>query len=102
MSKPNNAHKTDEVQVQEVPVTENSNETTGTSEEPITEPVVEQPKVYDVAALMLLHKTKSGVIRYLASEGLKTGEITKVMKTEYPNFIYQHARNVLNQIVKKK
>jgi hypothetical protein len=43
---------------------------------------------------------KSKMIRYLASEGIKTAEITKMMKTVYPDFIYQHARNVLNQKVK--
>jgi hypothetical protein len=43
---------------------------------------------------------KSKAIRFLASEGLKTSEIVKEMKKVYPDFIYQHARNVLNQKVK--
>lgn len=64
-------------------------------------PVAEEKKVYNVAELMVVHKTKSGVIRYLAGEKLSTADITKTMKTVFPNFIYQHARNVLNQPLKK-
>jgi hypothetical protein len=40
---------------------------------------------------------KSPVIRELAKLGFKTSEITKIMQTVFPKFLYQHARNVLNQ-----
>lgn len=59
-------------------------------------------KTYDVAQLLIDNgNVKSKVIRYLKSEGKTTAEITKLMKTVFPNFLYQHARNVLNQVVKK-
>jgi len=58
-------------------------------------------KTYDIKQMMADHKTKSAVIRLLAADGLKTSDIVKTMKTEFPNFIYQHARNVLNQPLKK-
>lgn len=61
-----------------------------------------ETKTYDVAHLMSINDNqKSKVIRYLKSEGLSTSEITKTMKTVFPNFLYQHARNVLNQKTKK-
>lgn len=41
-------------------------------------------------------KTKSAVIRLLASKGFKTGDIARFMDVRY-----QHVRNVLNQKSKK-
>lgn len=58
-------------------------------------------KGHDIVALITqFDGVKAKVIRFLASEGIKTAEITKMMKTVYPEFRYQHARNVLNQKVK--
>jgi len=47
-------------------------------------------KGYDVQTLMNQHKTKSAVIRFLHKEGLKRGEIAKLLDIRY-----QHVRNVL-------
>jgi len=78
------------------------NNTAVKTEEVVIETVAPvAPKTYDVKALMETLKTKSAVIRHLHGEGLKTAEITTTMKTVFPNFIYQHARNVLNQPLKK-
>lgn len=56
----------------------------------------------DMKALETKHdKVKSKMIRELAAGGMKTADITKAMKTLYPEFLYQHARNVLNQKTKK-
>lgn len=67
------------------------------------EQVIEVAKVErDMTALMeQFGGVKSKAIRFLASEGLKTAEITKLMQSVFPKFIYQHARNVLNQKVKE-
>lgn len=60
-----------------------------------------ETKTYDMVELNTRFEgVKSKMIRFLASEGIKTAEITKMMKQVYPDFIYQHARNVLNQKVK--
>lgn len=59
------------------------------------------PVVYNVDDLLVSHKTKSGIIRYLGSLGLSRSDILKVMKTKYPNFLYQHVRNVLITPIKK-
>lgn len=91
-------------QVAQVGKTNEVVETTGTEqlittsqEQPVEQVVaVEQPK-YDVEALMSEHKTKSAVIRYLDSQGLKRGEIAKLL-----NIRYQHVRNTLVQPLKKK
>jgi hypothetical protein len=64
---------------------------------------------YDIPAMLTQHKTKSGVIRALAAEGLKVNEIHKVLKEagwhsdKNPGepIRYQHVRNVLNQNLKK-
>lgn len=62
--------------------------------------VVETPK-YDMSALVeQFGGVKSKVIRFLASQGEPTKNITKLMQSVYPGFIYQHARNVLNTKVK--
>lgn len=64
--------------------------------------VASETKTYDVAHLMSINDNqKSKVIRYLKSEGLSTSQITKTMQTVFPKFLYQHARNVLNQKTKK-
>lgn len=52
-------------------------------------------KKFDLVALTEKLKTKSAVIRYLSSEGMKRGEIAKLL-----NIRYQHVRNVLIQPVK--
>jgi hypothetical protein len=68
---------------------------------------VEIKKTYDIPALFTEHKTKSNVIRFLSSEGLKTGEIAKmlqdagVVSVNGTPIRYQHVRNVLTQPVKK-
>jgi hypothetical protein len=57
--------------------------------------VVEQKK-FDVPALFEKMKTKSAVVRFLDSEGLKRGEIAKLL-----NIRYQHVRNILVTPLKK-
>lgn len=52
---------------------------------------------FDLVALTETLKTKSAVIRYLHSEGMKRGEIAKLL-----NIRYQHVRNVLITPVKKE
>jgi hypothetical protein len=51
---------------------------------------------YDLDQLMSVHKTKSSVIRYLSSQGMSRGDISRFM-----NIRYQHVRNVLTQPLKK-
>lgn len=51
--------------------------------------------------LIVTYHTKSGVIRHLGSLGLTRSQILAIMKQEYPNFLYQHVRNVLITPVKK-
>lgn len=51
---------------------------------------------YDVEGLMKKFVTKSAVIRHLDSEGVKRGEIAKML-----NIRYQHVRNVLITPIKK-
>ncbi len=51
---------------------------------------------FDLAQLMETHKTKSGVIRYLASQGMSRGDISRFLGIRY-----QHVRNVLTQPLKK-
>lgn len=64
-------------------------------------PVVETNEV-KMAALATKHQNvKSKMIRELHADGVSTKEITKLMQLVYPKFIYQHARNVLNQKQKK-
>lgn len=59
--------------------------------------VVEAPVVeVTLEALMTEHKTKSGVIRYLNSQGWTNGKIAKFMDIRY-----QHVRNVLITPLKK-
>lgn len=62
------------------------------------EKAVESPVVpeIDVEALLQEHKTKSNVIRYLASQGKTRSEIAKLL-----NIRYQHVRNVLTQPLKR-
>lgn len=57
--------------------------------------------VYNVDELLVTHKTKSGVIRYLGGLGMSRSQILKIMKTKYPTFLYQHVRNVLITPLKK-
>jgi DNA-binding NarL/FixJ family response regulator len=47
--------------------------------------------------LLSTHTNKSTAIRYLKEEGKTTSEIADLL-----NIRYQHVRNVLNQIIKKK
>lgn len=47
--------------------------------------------------LKAIHKTTSGVIRALAAEGLKRGQIAKITDK-----LYQHVRNVLITPVNNK
>lgn len=54
-------------------------------------------KAQTLDELLGLYKTKSGVIRYLASCGWKRGAIAKFMDIRY-----QHVRNVLTQPLKKE
>lgn len=64
--------------------------------------IVTEVAARDMSALALKHgNVKSKMIRELHGEGIKTAEITKLMKEVFPKFIYQHARNVLNQPLKK-
>lgn len=92
MAKSSNAVLVTETEVLPIIVTE----TEKVVETPVTETVV-----YDMVVLMAAHKTKSGVIRHLGGLGLTRSEILKVMKTMYPNFLYQHVRNVLITPLKK-
>lgn len=50
----------------------------------------------DMVAALTEHKTVSGVIRYLDSQGHKRGTIAKMTGKRY-----QHVRNVLTQPLKK-
>lgn len=56
----------------------------------------EVSKTYNYDELMTQYKTKSSVIRFLSTEGMKRSEIAKFM-----NIRYQHVRNVLTQPLKK-
>lgn len=59
-------------------------------------PAAEEQKLpYDPAVLASLASNKSAQIRYLASCGMKTGEIAKTL-----GIIYQFARNVLKRPLK--
>ncbi len=51
---------------------------------------------WNVEELMNTHKTKSAVIRYLSSQGVSRGDISRIL-----NIRYQHVRNVLTQPLKK-
>jgi hypothetical protein len=77
---------------------EQSNETTQTV-----------AKTYDVSALLNEHKTKSAVIRYLASQGETVASIHKILvsagwKSEKSGepIRYQHVRNVLKTPAKRQ
>lgn len=66
-------------------------------------------KTFNYQELLTNLKSKSGVIRYLNSEGMDTKTIhkflteNKVMNNDNSHPIrYQHVRNVLTTIVKKK
>lgn len=61
-----------------------------------TNEVINEAPAYDVGKLMDEHKTKSAVIRYLAAQGMKKGDIAKLLDIRY-----QHVRNVLVQPLKK-
>lgn len=50
----------------------------------------DQYKSIGMPALLEQHKNLSGVIRFLDAEGLKRGEIAKIVDRKY-----QHVRNVL-------
>lgn len=52
---------------------------------------------YNLEELYKKLTTKSAVIRYLSAEGMKRGEIAKLL-----NIRYQHVRNVLITPVKKQ
>lgn len=51
---------------------------------------------HNLEELMSKYQTKSGVIRFLDAEGMKRGEIAKLL-----NIRYQHVRNVLITPIKK-
>lgn len=68
------------------------NKTDETTKESVNEI---QSAGYKLDDLMKEHKTKSGVIRFLAGKGYKNGPISKFMGIRY-----QHVRNVLNQKLK--
>lgn len=57
-----------------------------------------EPKTidYDYSKLLEVHKTKSGIIRFLSTEGHSRGSIAKFMGIKY-----QFVRNVLITPVKK-
>ena len=57
---------------------------------------VVETKDYNVEELMTQYKTKSAVIRYLASENVSRSTIATIL-----NIRYQHVRNVLTQVLKK-
>lgn len=66
-------------------------------------------QTFNYQELVMKYPTKSQLIRYLNSEGMDTKTIhkflteNKVMNTSGTHPIrYQHVRNVLNTIVKKK
>jgi hypothetical protein len=76
-----------------------ANETSATNEVKVEAQTDEQKKAAQTATLNELlakHKTVSGVIRALAAEGKKTGDIAKLIGKRY-----QHVRNVLKQPLKK-
>lgn len=50
----------------------------------------------DLTTLMSEHKSKSAVIRYLSSQGMSRGDISR-----FVGIRYQHVRNVLTQPLKK-
>lgn len=56
---------------------------------------------WNIHQLMIEHKSKSGVIRYLDSQGVKRGEIVKIFTDGGVKMIYQHVRNVLITPVKR-
>lgn len=60
-----------------------------------------EEKKYDIKQLLTTYKTKSAVIRYLASEGVSRGAIVKIFTDGGEKMIYQHVRNVLVQPLKK-
>lgn len=56
----------------------------------------ELSKKYNAEELIKTHGTKSAVIRYLASQDVSRGDISRIL-----NIRYQHVRNVLTQPLKK-
>lgn len=76
------------------------NEAVAINNEEVTVAVAE-PKVYKIEDLMIEHKTKSSVIRYLHSEGLSRSQIVKIFNDGGVKMIYQHVRNVLITPLKK-
>lgn len=76
-------------------------ETTSEVIEATVEEVVKTP-TQEMEELDTKHgKVKSKIIRELHANGMATKDIVKRMQLIYPRFIYQHARNVLNQPLKK-
>jgi hypothetical protein len=76
--------------------------TPASTEEPQPQIMVEaKPNIspilvkYDLDVLKSQYKTKSALIRFLAGDGFKTGEIAKVLGIRY-----QHVRNVMMQELK--
>jgi hypothetical protein len=85
----------------EAPVATETTEQLVTTESAVAE-AAPQTSEQKMIALDEKHgKVKSKMIRELHADGIATKEIVKLMKLVYPNFIYQHARNVLNQQIKK-
>lgn len=87
-------------------------ETTETTNETVVEgntvlKTGETPEKIDVLGMISSMGSKSKVIRKLSADGMATKDIVKLfreagVKSSNGNpFIYQHARNVLNQPVKK-
>jgi hypothetical protein len=66
-----------------------------------SEPPPEHGIMESMGVLQANHKTKSGIIRYLHSQGHPTKNITKFMRETYPDFLYQHARNVITNPLKR-
>jgi len=70
------------------------------SKEQVTE-IVTESDLFNCEELMTQLHTKSAVIRYLSSKGQTRSQILKIMKQKFPNFLYQHVRNVLITPIKK-
>jgi predicted ArsR family transcriptional regulator len=52
---------------------------------------------WNAEELLKQHGTKSAVIRYLASQGVSRGDISRILGIRY-----QHVRNVLTQPLKRQ
>lgn len=67
------------------------------------EQVVEVSSVPEVSYDLSKFTTKSAMIRYLDSEGVKRGRIAKILSEHFGKTVrYQHVRNVLVTMIKTK